>query len=244
MSTMKKTNITSFAVAIVTFANTLSLWAIPISGSNDPAAYIVSGRDLSMLSMGIYSVQLDRDIVWDGSGAKERLKARRLMGYVGCDVVDLFTIYAVGGQIESKLGNLPYGDSESEYGAGIQINLLNHWIRDAVPEEDVIRLNLGAQYLRSSLNTGFTTVDWDETSVALTMALVNHTAGNKSYSPESISLYFGPLYSLMMSDAFEAKDTFGAVGGIEIYLTDHIVLDFELQHFEQTSLGAGINFHF
>ena len=36
----------------------------------------------------------------------------------------------------------------------------------------------------------------------------------------------------------------GAVIGMEIFFMDTIVLDLEVQHFEETSAGVGINFHF
>jgi opacity protein-like surface antigen len=243
MHVMKKTTFVPLVVSLSIVASSLSLWAVP-SSSNDPFEYLVRGRDLSKLSIGLYAMQSERDITWDASGITETLKADHVRGYLGYDIFNAVTIYAVGGSSESKFGDNATADSDGEYGVGIRANVLNHFIRETTPMEDAIRVNLGAQYLRSSADTGGTSVDWDEISVSLTLGLVNHTEGNKYYTPESYSIYVGPIYSKLNSDDFEAKDDVGLIAGMEVFLTDTIVVDFEVQNFENTSVAAGINFRF
>ncbi len=241
---MKKLYLTLFVTVVAIAASSLSLLAMPISSSNIPFDYIVSGRDLAFLSVGAYGVSAKRDIEWDGFGNTQKLSMRNFYGYVGVDLQKWITIYGLIGQSESKFGEMPYGDAENSYGGGIRLNLLHHFIREPVPMEDVVRVNLGAQFVRNEAESGFSTVEWDEVSAAVTMGLVNHTDGNKLFTPESIGFYAGPIYSTFVSDDFEAKDEFGIVAGMEIFFMDTITLDIELQHFEKTSVGGGINFHF
>jgi hypothetical protein len=76
MRLMKKTTLVPIAVALAFVASSLSVWAIP-SSSNDPFEYMIKGKDLSRLSVGLYVIQSERDIVWDTSGITETLKSDR-----------------------------------------------------------------------------------------------------------------------------------------------------------------------
>ena len=241
---MKKYTYISLFVGISIFASTLSTWAMPIGGNNIPSDYLVKGKDLSSLSMGIYGGQFKRDIKWDNSGITQTLKSNRILGYIGVDLFDWITLFAVGGSSESKIGDSETASSEGEYGAGFRLNLLSHFIAEPVVTEDMIRLNFTTRYLHSSSEIGFNDLSWDEISASLTMELVNHTTGNKFFTPESITLYAGPMYSTFLSDDFSESDDFGLMGGIEFFLVDTIVLDIEIQHIGETSASVGLNFHF
>jgi len=240
---MKKYTFTSLSAVIAIFACTLSLSAKPIGGSNDPFDYLATGKDLSWLSMGIYGGQFERNIDFE-NGLNSNLKTTRILGYVGADIFNWITVYAVAGSSESKVGESETGDGEGEYGGGIRLNLMHHFIREPVPLEDVLRLNFDARYLHSSSDLNFENLEWDEISASLTMELVNHTAGNKFFNPESIAIYLGPIYSSLNSSDFKEDQNFGVTGGIEFYLVDTIVLDIEIQHFGETSAAVGLNFHF
>ncbi len=232
---------------VVTFllGTILSVGAVPISSQDDPFDYAVRGPDLSAFSIGLYSMQTEREIKWDATGATQVLKQQKVQGYLGVDVLRWLTIYAVGGGSEAKFGDNATADSEGEYGVGFRASLLEHFIKEPVPMEDSLRLNLGGQYTRNSSDDGVGgNVEWNEITAELTLSIVNHTQGHKAFTPESISLYFGPLFSHYMSDDFETEDNMGAVAGMEIFFMDTIILDIEFQHFEETSAGVGINFHF
>jgi hypothetical protein len=217
--------------------------AMPIASNNDPSQYLIKGKDLSWLSMGIYGGQFERSIKWD-NGIVQNLKSTRWLGYIGADIFSGMTVYAVGGQSESCINDGDYADAEAEYGAGIHVNVLNHFIREPTLTEDDIRLNVGARYLHSSSDITFEGTDWDEVSAYMTIELVNHTIGNKFYTPESISLYVGPIYSALISSDFEEDKSVGVIGGLEIFIVDTIALDIEVQYFDDASLSAGINFRF
>ncbi len=240
---MKKYTFTSLSVVIAIFATTLSISAKPIGGSNEPFDYLATGKDLSWLSMGIYGGQFERNIDFE-NGNNSILKTTRFHGYVGADIFRWITVYGLIGGSESSVGESETADGEAEYGGGIRLNLMHHFIAEPAPMEDVVRLNFDARYLHASSDLNFENLKWDEISASLTMELVNHTAGNKFFNPESIGLYFGPIFSSLNSSDFSEDQNFGITGGIEFYLVDTIVLDIEVQHFSETSAAVGLNFHF
>jgi opacity protein-like surface antigen len=243
MSRMNKTTHTFVALAVGLLTSTLPLCAMPL-GSNEPSDYLIKGQDLSKLTMGIYAGQHKRQITWDDSGFTEVMESDRVQAYLGYDVLDWLTVYAIGGANESNTEGTEGGDSESELGLGFRVNVLNHFIREPVPAEDIIRMNMGVEYVRSSFDNGFASSDWGEFSVALTVALVNTIDGNKYFWPESIAIYAGPIYSAINGDEFEADDTVGVIGGLELYLTDTITLDLQVKYFNETSVAGGVNFRF
>jgi opacity protein-like surface antigen len=239
---MKKYIYTTLSVSLALVVTTMSAMAVPFGGSNNPFDYAIKGKDLSRLSMGIYGGQFKRDIKWD-SGFKQELTSNRGLFYVGVDLVNWFSLYAIGGASQSSLNSGSYGDTQGEFGVGLSMNLLNHMIAEPVITCDAIRFNFSARYL----NTGSSIagdIDWDELSASLTMELVNNTTGNKFYSPESISLYVGPIYSTLISSDFEEDSSFGIIGGIQCYIVDTISLDLEVQYFDTASVAGGLNFHF
>jgi len=240
---MKKHTFISLSVVIAILASSLTISAKPIGGNNEPFDYLITGKDLSWLSIGVSGGQFERNIDLD-NGLNSILKTTRAHGYVGADLFKWITVYGLIGTSESKVGESETADSESEYGGGIRLNLLHHFIAEPIPMEDVIRLNFDARYLGSSCDLNFQDLKWNEISASLTLELVNHTTGNKFFNPESIALYFGPIYSSLNSSDFSEDKCLGVTAGIEFFLVDTIVLDLEVQHFDETSVAAGLNFHF
>ena len=244
MSRMNKTTNTFVSIVVGVLTSTLSLCAMPL-GSSEPSDYLIKGQDLSRLTMGVYVAQSDRQISWDDSGITQVIESDRVQAYLGYDVLDWLTCYAIGGANESKIEGIQGGgNSETELGLGFRVNLLNHFIREPTAIEDVIRMNMGVEYVRSSFDNGFASSDWSELSVALTMAIVNAIEGNKYFWPESIAIYAGPIYSAINGDEFETDDDVGLIAGLEFFLTDTCTLDFQVKYFEETSIAGGVNFRF
>jgi len=240
---MKKYTYISLLVVVAVFVSSISLLAMPIGSSNIPSEYLIKGKDLSWLSIGLHGGQFERDIEWD-NGVVQKLKSNRWLGYVGADVFNFITIYAQAGQNESSLNDGEMADAEAAFGGGFRMNLLSHFIREPTLTEDIVRLNFGADYLHTSSDVTYEGIDWDEISTSLTIELVNNTTGNKFFAPESISLYVGPVFSTLISSDFSEDNSLGVMGGLEIFIVDTVVLDFEVQHFGQTSFSGGINFRF
>jgi opacity protein-like surface antigen len=240
---MKKHTCLSLLVVSALFVNITA--ALAISSNNDPFDYLVKGKDLSRLSMGVYGGQFNRDIEWDNSGIVQKLKSNRFYGYLGVDVIDWLTLYATAGMSESAIEDSSYGDFDGCFGAGFHINFLTHYIREPVLTSDIVRFNFEGNYLHSSADLKYRdSVDWDELNASFTIELVNNTTGIKFYSPESISLYVGPIFSALISDDFSEDNSFGVIGGIQIFVVDTVAIDIQVQHYGQTSVSGGLNYRF
>jgi hypothetical protein len=244
MTHMKKTlELAVVALAAITLTTIVSV-AAPMGHGNDAMDYLLKAPNLSRVGAGVYFSQAQHDIHLLGSAYTAEMTTDRLTAYVGVDLFKWMNVYAVGGTTSAKLNDSDEGDGGLTFGAGVSLNLLNHFIREPVPLEDAFRINLGAQVLANEADLGSQTVRWLETTAALTFALVNHIDGNKEFSPESIALYAGPALFLLENDDFVAETEGGAIGGIMIFFTDSCALDLRVEYFDHANISAGINLRF
>jgi len=220
--------------------------AVPVGRNNEAFNYLFKDPPvLSRVSAGIYTGQSDREVTLGSSSSITRtLSTTRTTGYLGLSLVPWLNIYGVLGQNTAEIEFLPKGDSEMALGVGVSVNLLNHFIREAVPMEDAYRLNLGAQYLRCESELGYDTLTWDEIYASLTFSIVNHLDGNKNYRPESIAIYFGPAFSTFRGDSISVETETGAIAGLEVFVNDSLSLDLGVEYFDKASLRAGVNVRF
>jgi len=240
---MKKT--LTAAVATATILITASpLIAAPVGRSNDGMDYLFKDPVLSRITAGVYGGEANREIKFENSPVESEMNSTRVTGYLGISLLKWLNVYGMAGQNTAEIPGMGEADGEAIYGGGLSINLLNHFLREPIPMEDTFRLNLGLQILNTEANFGSETLEWAEFSGALTLSIINHTTGNKEYTPESIALYLGPAFSYIRSDDFSAKNDTGVVGGLEIFFTDSFAIDFRVEYFETASDSAPINLHF
>jgi len=240
---MKKT--LAFAVVTASFVlSSLPVCAVPLGRSNEGMNYLFKDPVLSRITAGAYAGEVNREITFNNSSNENEMNATRVTGYLGISLLEWLNVYGIAGQNKAEIPGMGEADGEAIYGGGISINLLNHFLREPVPMEDAFRLNLGVQVLNTEAQFDSGILDWSEYSGALTISIINHTTGNKYYSPESIALYFGPAFSIIRSDDIEGKNPGGVVGGLEIFFTDSFAVDLRVEFFEQASASAGVNLHF
>lgn len=218
--------------------------AVPLGRGNDAMNYLFKDPVLSRVTAGIYGGEVNREITFKDSSFETEMNASRVTGYLGISIFQWLNVHGIAGQNSAEIPGMAEPDGEAIYGGGVSVNLLNHFLREPVPVEDAFRLNLGLQYLSTEAQFGNELLDWDEFSGALTLSVINHTTGNKYYTPESIAIYLGPAFSVIRSDAFEGKSNGGVVGGLEIFFTDSFAVDIRVEFIEQASASAGVNLHF
>ncbi len=240
---MKKTLAFSVAAASLILTS-FPVCAVPLGRSNEGVNYLFKDPVLSRITAGVYGGEVNREIKFKDSGFETEMSASRVTGYLGISVLEWLNVYGIAGQNSTEIPGMAEPDGEAIYGGGVSINLLNHFLREPVPIEDAFRLNLGLQFLTTEAQFGNEIFGWDEFSGALTLSIINHTTGNKEYTPESIAIYLGPAFSMIRSDDFEAKNNTGVVGGLEIFFTDSFAVDIRVEYFEKASASAGINLHF
>ncbi len=219
-------------------------WSVPLGRSNEPMDYLLKTPSLNGFTAGAYFGLIKQTLRLNGAVSDLELQASRVTGYVGYELFRGFSVYVIGGANEVELSGTASTDSEAVFGGGFSVNLLNHFFREPVPMEDAIRINAGAQFLTTKAGFGGIAAEWDEITAAVTVSLVNHTDGNKYYTPESIAIYAGPAFSYLRSKHFESKGDVGVTGGLEIFFTDSMAIDLRVEQFDSISFSAGVNYRF
>ncbi len=218
--------------------------AVPYGANNEAFNYAMKAPDLEKFGAGIYYMESKRDIRITGYPFDIEMGVRRTTGYLAYHILPSVNLYAIVGGNRTELNNSGERHSGTAFGGGVSVNLLHHYFKEPVTYEDAIRINAGAQFMVHEADFNPNKVRWTETSAALTFTLVNHITGNKYYNPESISLYAGPLLSIIESSDFKVKSKSGLVGGLQIYFTDSFALDLRMEYIDHATGGAGINILF
>jgi hypothetical protein len=239
-----KNIILTACTAVVALAATITpSTALPLSNSNEGMDYAFKAEQLSWWHMGIYGGKTSRKIKHD-DGREEIFETSLADFYIGANFWGWLNVYGIIGSRAAQFGEQEQGDREQEYGAAVQFNILDHEGMEPTMMIDAYRVTADIQYTTCSTEYYSQGVDWNEVNAALRFSVVNETTGNKYFSPESISLYAGPLFSSIDGDSFKEKNSTGLLAGGQIFMNDRVSLDLQGQFFEETSILGGINVQF
>ncbi len=212
--------------------------------SNAGFDYLARNPSLEHFTVGFYGGRAQREIEQAGTIMDNTLKSTRVYGYFGVDITRWINLYGILGANQAELDNTPTADTELMYGAGLSLNLLNHFIREPTTIEDAIRINGDLRVIATEADFPRNSVSWQEWTASLRVSLVNFPRGDKRYRPEAIALYGGPAFSYIQSSDIEAKREFGAIGGLEIFIYDSLSLDFNFEYYDKASVFGGLNIRF
>ncbi len=240
---MKNIFLTACIAGLALAATIAPSTAMPLSNSNEGIDYAIKAKKLSWWHMGVYGGQTSRMIVHD-NGIEELFDTSLADFYLGANFFGVVNVYGIIGSRAAQFGEQDKADRESEYGAAVQFNILDQEVMEPTMMIDAYRLSADLQYTTCSTEYYSQSTDWNEVTAALRFSVVNETTGNKYFSPESITLYAGPLYSSIDGDTFKEKNSTGLLAGGQIFLNDRISLDLQGQFFEETSLLAGLHVQF
>lgn len=231
-------------VFAVLFALSLSVPALaaPIPGSNLGIEHFMGAERLARWSGGVYGGVAERKVEI-GSGAYD-METPWAALFVGYDVSRWLTAYGIVGWTKSELNNMEDADEEVMFGGGAIARLLDHEILDPVLFEDRIRINAGCEYAVFQADLAGQSQDWGELSASLTIGIVNDVVGNKLFLPNAVGLYAGPAYSDFHGGDVTAVEYFGFIGGIDIYYSETVTLEFFAEHYEKDSYGGAISVRF
>lgn len=236
-----------------------SLHATPIWTSNRDEEYILSSdNDLSRLSMGLNIENYDRELTFINEFFRRETTAifqfQRYNGYFGFDLFPWLTVYGLGGGCRIGVGEdrdlKDFEDGNTEYGAGLRLNILDHIILDPMVIEDKIRLTATVQYTRSSFEIDAInqTFDWFERRSILQFSIINDIPGNPWFSPESVALNIGIVYSDIEGDHdLNEVDAGWMTLGLEIFYSKRISFDGSISFSndnETRGMTAGLHFRF
>jgi hypothetical protein len=251
-----KTNI-FLSTAVTVFALAASALAVDGGSSARQGSLFdgESGKRLEALyeggprlfSLGVYFQNQERGVSRDDSDFVTDWTVRHLMTYVGLDLRPWLTVQ--GGIGQSSLDvNGSERDSDMEWMGGAQIRLLDYMLIEPIIGDDTYWFGLDSnfQYTGSRSDAPEGDITWAEMFGSLTMSL---TSRPERYGfMDRISLYFGPAFSMIRgrddNDDFSEDKSLGFVGGLQFMPSDNLTFKLELQHFDETSFGGGVGFHF
>ena len=236
-------NVYIFLIAGACLAGmSLQVQAGPRAASSNNENYLVTERDLSGWSVGIYGSQRERDVKLKNSGARTSLDESRVLAYAGYRLFSWVTVYLYAGQRSTDLGSS--SDSGTAMGGSLEFNLLSQLILDPTLEEDRIRIHSSVAYTSSGAESGATPYDYTELEADLTFSIVNEVSGHKGYLPQAIGLTAGILGSVLNGDLEENGESIGYMAGLDVLYTEHITFTFGIDSLDSTGVFAGANLTF
>lgn len=216
------------------------------NGESGPRLDTVYEGGPHLFSIGAYSLSQKRSVTDDGDFDAD-WSVRHLMTYVGFDVRPWLTIQGGIGQSDLSVEG-DSRDADLEWMGGAQVRLLDYMLLEPIIGDDTYWFGLDSKFqYTSSKSEGFRDdITWGEMFASLTLSL---TSRPERYGfMDRISLFFGPAVSLIRgkegdTDITEDK-SFGFVGGLQFMPSDNITLKFEVQQFDDMTIGGGVGLHF
>lgn len=196
-----------------------------------------------LFSVGI-DVQGQRREVERQEGFENELEANHLTAIIGFDATKWLTLYGGAGEADVALG----GDNRSSnFGwlAGGDIRILDYLVLE--PWNDIdqywVGLNLNSYFRNTKVDSGYDSSDTlSELFSSLTLSF--YSKPEKPGSWNRVGFYIGPAVSFLDYGDQSESQMIGFMGGIRANPSPNLSLKVEVQQFDDTSLGAGVTFHF
>jgi len=238
---MKKILIT-LLVTVLAFVSIGSLdtaMAIPMGSAQHPGNYFFGDQDLGRASIGAYYLDREREITT--LGRLTSMQTVKTMAYVGYEFLYGLSGFITVGSTETQFEGLRLIDTHSEYGFGIQLNILDHEIPDPTLAEDRIRVNATLQYTQCGADWIATEVDWEEIYGSITVSFINDIEGSKYFQCNSIGFFFGAIFSDLRSSSVDEESGFGYCAGLDIYFSEQVSFEFGVESLDEGALFGGIH---
>lgn len=241
---MKNQAIISFVTAAFLLTGAaFNAQGAPVANSKQPREYLVSQKEHAKWSCGIFVSGRHREV--SRNGFIYDFETGSFFGYLGYDIVPWLTLFGAAGATEAELSNgSTSDDSNAEFMAGFNANILDQSILDPLLMEDRFTVNASAYASVGSADFAHEDATWMEINAQLTASLINDLDGSKVFWPEAIAVFGGPVYSDFESDSFDEENTFGLTGGIEVFFTKRVSMNAGVESFEDSSYFSGVHVRF
>lgn len=238
---MKKNLLTLIigVLAFITLTGVEQAQAIPMGAAQHSGNYFLGDQDLRKWSVGAYYLDREREITT--LGFPTAMQTTKGMAYVGYEFIYGMSGYITVGSTETQFESRPTTDTHSEWGVGLQFNILDHEIPDPTLMEDRIRINATIQYTQCGADWVATEIDWEEFYGSLTIGIVNDIDGNKFFWFDNIGFFFGAVYSSINSSSIAEDSAFGYIAGVDIRFSEKIAFEFGMESIDDGALFAGIH---
>jgi len=196
------------------------LFAYPIGNQDAGRKYLIAARDLTPWSAGVHVKSGRREARVDS--VTRDIDFTRAALYVGYDFVPWVTTFVKAGANNTSLDGRGEDDYSLELGFGMRANLLHHEIMDPTLFEDRIMINASWEFSNTEASRHLRDQSYRELQASLTLSIVNDLRGDKLYFPHSISLFFGPTFSLVDTSGASMRNEMGLVAGLEVFTTKRV----------------------
>lgn len=208
-------------VALVSMVSVISVHGAYTESHNEQAAYLTGVRDMSFLKVGLSGKTLEREL----KDNRYNLEGYTGSFVVGVDFLRFLTLYGKLGVVSADFDNDSVtqldGSDEFTYGIGVEARLLSHDILDSFGAVDKVRVDAWGEYNIYSSDTARGDMEWEELYAGAVVSIVNEINGEPGYALESISIYAGPVWSVLFGDLDEDKSV-GMTLGTELVFSPRI----------------------
>ncbi len=218
-------------------------------GSRDTALYSSS---ISRLSIGIDANTSEREI--NQHNANRIIDTQSAALLLGVDLTKWLTLFGTAGaaQFEYK-GGSEYGDSTLKWSGGLQANLWRTDILDPEFMAGTLMLKSVIEYSQYNFdsNNYSDKPKWNDFVAELPISYEIYTEreDDLAQTPYSLALSLGPAVSLikgttMGNGSFSEKQSIGVMGAVDVYLAHNLSIGAYIQHFDRSSVGGNLIYHF
>ena len=206
---------------------------------------------LDWLSIGFNYEDGKRSIKSDSFGSYQA-KIQSYAAYLGVDALEWLTLFATVGSSKAQLSSsqIELGDTGTKWSLGITANLWHHDIQD--PDALSGRLAIKTTFEFSKYATTDTSGDgnWSDVtfSVPVSYEISRDAPQNDTSDIFGIMIYAGPAVSMISgslpSDSFSQDQSFGGMGGLDLYLFHNLSIGVYVEYFDDYNVGFNMRFHF
>ncbi|MBR1609757.1 MAG: hypothetical protein IJ678_09110 [Kiritimatiellae bacterium] len=207
---------TVFAIAAAAAVASLPALAAPqVPDDGFIPNFAVNSDILCAWHGGVQGFAATRNVENKNTGRVTEMDARRFDAYVGYDVTRWMTVYALGGVLSAKdKGEWLESDTETVWGAGVWLSLLDDDQLDVLSTVSRYRLTAGVEVSRGDPND----LAWTQIDGFLTFELVNDIYLTELIFPTQVGVYAGPVFSKIDLDGYdqEGDNDWGFTLGLDL----------------------------
>lgn len=245
---MKKSVAVALAVLSLAALSHVQAGTFPPSISRDS---LFVSETLDWFSIGFNYEDGKRSIKSDTYGSYQAA-FMSYAAYLGIDAQEWLTIFATFGTSKAQLTSTQteMGDTGSKWSFGITANIWHHDVQDPDAIAGRLAIKTTLEYSKYASPSGIGDGNWSEITCSLPVSyeISRDAPQNDTSDIFGIMLYAGPAFSLVSGsitdNSFEQDQSFGGIGGLDLYLFHNLSLGVYVEYFDDYNIGYNMRFHF
>ena len=234
---MSKTNILA-SIALAALIAAPALAVTPGSRETKGSGYAVLAQDLTEWHLAFYGASATRTV--KNKGFESEMDITRINAILGYDISRWITVYGLIGVLDASPESSYDDDDESSalFGVGAWFNLFQSEELTYLSTLSYYRLTAGTE-LSFSQPGDFM---WSQFDSFLTFEIVNELHGSPVIMPDKLSVFFGPVASVVISDDYDqdSSNTVGFTAGLSLQFTTSTYLTIAYEAYSDDDVASGM----